>query len=151
MKLVTLCVIAILGTELHGSETTTRVYTREWLEKGCISIMVLDKDRDNWTKEQEKIGLHVSSWLNGFLVGVNAMCLAGEEKLELTFPPDDWLDSRVLAPKIVAFCKQHDRIPGDAYAREVMVAWYYLSHPKANAQERIIGEQLLRKLEGLQN
>ena len=120
-----------------------------WLEKGCLSIMVFEKDLKNWTKDQEKTANQVTFWLNGFLVGANSMFAAeGPDSVApaIVFPPETWMDSKKLAPLILEFIRQNKQIPKDAKAREVMTAWYYISHPKATQEQKNFGIFLLSEL-----
>lgn len=112
-------------------------------------MMVFERDPENWTKEQEKVGMAVMFWLNGFLVGANAMSLVapdGEKPSPLAFPPEEWLNSPVLAQKILNFLRAHPEIRPDCKAREVMAAFYLANHPASGPKEKGLSEVLIRRL-----
>ena len=120
-----------------------------WLKKGCVSVVVMGASPKSFTKEQERSAISVTTWLNGFITGANSMCVSGsgsENASPITYPPQDWLDPRKLAPKILAFLDCHPQIPRSAKSREVMMAFYYSSHPKGTELHRAIASNLIEDM-----
>lgn len=118
-------------------------YSCDWLKKGCTSIIVFKQQRDSWTDEQESLFFQVTSWMNGFMVGANAMGLASNQS-KLFYPPDKWLFPDIIAPRILAFIDEHEgMISEKTPARIVMLAWYYSDHPDSTESERALAMGLL--------
>jgi hypothetical protein len=125
-------------------------YDAGWLETGCIAILVAEKDPESFTKKQEEAAREMICWLNGFMCGANAMVYADEDFRDrkippLVFIPDDWLDARNLAPQILEFIRKN-KVSQSAKAREVMMVWYYLSHPKATDSHKSLARSLIETM-----
>lgn len=141
------------STTLNAGEDIKN-FTRAWLEKCCLSIMVGKHDPNNYTKDQEDATRSFIFWINGFMVGANSMCMAPEEgspTLDLAFPPQEWLDAFSVSTKILEFCKKNPEIPPNASAREVVMIWYYLNHPKSTDYHKDTARHLLIKLKDNNN
>jgi hypothetical protein len=118
---------------LAESPDKVKLLSLQWLKQGCVSVVVMETTPKSFTKEQEILAISVSTWLNGFITGANSMCLANTEADKtspLFYPPQEWTDARKLAPKILSFLDSHPEIPSSATCREVMMAFYYSTHPK---------------------
>ena len=146
-KLLSLLAIlfAVGINHLNAADT----FNVAWLRKGCAAIVVGQNDPDNFSKNQEMNSLQVVFWLNGFVTGANAMCLANEEKEQnskLTFPPEAWVDPVKLAPMILGFLRENSKIKDSAKARELMMAFYYMKHPNSTKHQKNLGVFLLEEI-----
>jgi len=124
-------------------------FSVDWLQKGCTAIVVGENDPDNFTKNQQNTATQSLYWLNGFMVGANAMCLAipGElEESKIMYPPPEWMDIATLATQLLAFLNENQEIIGSAKAREFMLAFYYLKHPAGTERHRFYGQSTLDKI-----
>lgn len=147
--LALLCFATLGISAFAASPEKAQFLSAHWLRQGCVSIIVAETTPKSFTKEQEALALSVSTWLNGFIAGANSMCLVKEgndKDLSLTYPPNEWLDPRKLAPKILSFLDSHPEIPPSANSREVIMAFYYSTHPKATGFQSAVGSLLIEKM-----
>ena len=144
MKLIILTSI-LLAARTLAQDT----YSAPWLKDGLTTILLVDAqhekaNREKMSEEQWRLFYATTSWLNGFIVGANALGFSKGTTTKLAYPPDEWLDVTYIAPKILLFMKEHDSdIHTSTPARLVMLAWYYSSHPDSTDLERYIGERIL--------
>lgn len=143
-----LSLIAILFSVGINHLKAADTFNVAWLRKGCAAVVVGQNDPDNFSKNQETTSLQVIFWLNGFVTGANAMCLANEEKEQnskLTFPPEVWIDAAKLAPMILGFLRENPKVKDSANARELMMAFYYMKHPDSTKRQKELGAFMLEK------
>ena len=132
-----------ITTQLASAEAP-RINSAAWLKNGCESLKHM-AESEKWPEGNEAAaaGMQVQVWLNGYIVGVNSMCLSKDPSPDITYPPDKWTDGRIIAPMILEFLKQNPKIPLTAKARSVVTAWYYSAHPKATAEHKRLSKAIV--------
>ena len=124
----------------------------------------------SYTKRQEELSLQFTCYAWGFLDGVNAMCISGlpapnagensanykkrvgRDTIKLAYPPQSWFNVANIAPLLYSFIQQYKPQMGpDTSARQVMQAWYVMSHPDANQKEKTLGLVILTGIKAANN
>jgi hypothetical protein len=142
LKLIVLGGLLAFSFDALGADDVRPGYA-EWLRQGCSAIVLSAAEREPLPYGQAQMGRDVGAWMHGFLSGVHATFLTqDEEDAKFYTPPDEWYDSKQLAPLILVFLRDH-KINPTTKAREVMMAWYYMSHPEAATWHQLAGETML--------
>jgi hypothetical protein len=131
------------------SKVSPRYLSAEWLEKGCIALIVYEKDRSNLAPAQDALGARVMAWIDGWLLGVSSMTVseAKAKPTRLFEVPLEWTEPRRVAPLLLAFMnKNRGVIKPETPASRVMLGWYLASHPEATESERWLGTENLAEL-----
>jgi hypothetical protein len=129
-------------------------YSAAWLEKGCIAILVAEKDRENWSDEQKFSLAVTATWIRGYFAGMSESWMAGisgERDVHgdlIRKTPEKWNNTNGVAKELLAFFnEQKDLIDANNMsASSVMTAWYMSNHPDASAGEKKAAIQGLKML-----
>jgi len=136
-----------LLTAYAEDDTTKSGFDKKWLEKGCSSVVVCESD-GKVTEEQDKAAARTVYWFGGFLAGINSMCITNESNdcAPLTYPPEEWADTSTVAMLVLQFIKSHPDIPDDTPASRIMMAFYYICHPRATERQKLLGQNMIKRL-----
>ena len=150
MKTLVLLLIIVLSP--CGNAKWPEPYSADWLEKGCLGLVVYKKDRANWTPAQAQLSSDVFLWMKGFLGGLNASVMVDDKDEKRAAPkilyqPDTWLNGES-GPEIAASLLRYidenrKRISSEMSAARLLLSWYLVSHPNATQWNKDMAEAIL--------
>lgn len=136
-------IVCIAITTQFISAQEAEINSAAWLQKGCTALVFFNENGQWSSAEESAAGAQVQLWLNGCMVGINSMCFSTDPSPDLTYPPKNWKDGRVIAPMILDFMKKNPKIPPTSRASYIVGAWYLAAHPKATPEHKRLSEVII--------
>ena len=125
-------------------------YNAGWLRKACLAFEVAEDDAANLTKDQENRGILLSALLAGVICGMGLSMVivathTGANPDPFLVPTDEMTDTKKCALSLGKFLRdKRMEIPDSADFANVLIAWYFSAHPKAQKVDAAMVDLILK-------